>query len=46
MSGHIYTHLHIDTIILTHTTTTVTLSAHACRGLIKYNMHKAGEEWE
>ena len=34
MSGHTYTHTYIHTYIHTHRTTTVTLAAHARRGLI------------
>ena len=38
MSGHthIHTYILIHTHIHTHRTTTVTLAAHACRGLIKH----------
>ena len=34
MSGHTYIHTHIHTYTHTHRTTTVTLAAHARRGLI------------
>ena len=39
MSGHTYTHTYTHTYIHTHRTTTVTLAAHARRGLIIIIIH-------
>ena len=46
MSGHTHIHTHIHTYIHTHMTTTVTLAAHARRGLMRCERKGGREEGE